>query len=133
MNQESSLLSEDEVIYAPVGRVLMPNPTFKVSEFLDALAQLISEQEAEWTEDCEGWFLDGLPCEALRFGNQGWQRGRVRIRLEFYPQAQKLLKEQAPRRAVRDARSPREEPYSRQEDIYGRTDDTYYREVEDNY
>ncbi|NJO20691.1 MAG: hypothetical protein HC838_12540, partial [Spirulinaceae cyanobacterium RM2_2_10] len=32
------------------------------------------------------WFSDGgVACEALRFGAHGWQRGRVRIQLEFHP------------------------------------------------
>ena len=133
MSLEPSLLNDDEVLYVSVGRVLMPNATFKVSEFLDALAQLISENEPEWSEDCEGWFLDGLPCEVLRFNNQGWQRGRVRLRLEFVPQQQKLLKE-SPRRPQRDDRpretyAPREEI---REDIYAR-DDVYYRGIDEDY
>jgi hypothetical protein len=78
-------LNNDEVLFVSVGRVLMANPTFKVGEFLDALAQAISEREADWPEENEGWFSDGLECEALRFSTQGWQRGRVRIRLEFAP------------------------------------------------
>jgi KGK domain len=76
-------LNDDEVLFVSLGRVLMANPTFKVGEFIDALAQAISDRENDWTEDNEGWFSDGLECEALRFNAQGWQRGRVRIRLEF--------------------------------------------------
>lgn len=79
-------LNDDEVLYVNFGRVLMTNPTFKVGEFLDALAQAISEREADWTDENEGWFSDGLECEALRFSSQGWQKGRVRIRLEFAPE-----------------------------------------------
>lgn len=78
-------LNNDEVLFVSVGRVLMANPTFKVGEFLDALAQAISDREEDWIEENEGWFSDGLECEALRFSSQGWQRGRVRIRLEFAP------------------------------------------------
>lgn len=78
-------LSDDEVLYVSLGRVLMSNPTFKVGEFLDALAQAISDREDDWTDENEGWFSDGLECEALRFNAQGWQRGRVRLRLEFAP------------------------------------------------
>lgn len=103
-NNQYGTLSEDEVLFVRVGRVLMSNPTFKVSEFLDALAQLISEQEGEWSEDQEGWFTErGAKCEVLRFGNQGWQRGRVRIRLEFCP-------EQSPK-LLRESRAPRDEGY----------------------
>lgn len=116
MDQGFSPLNDDEVLYVNRGRVLMPNPTFKVIELLDALAQLISETEADWTEDCEGWFTDGLPCEVLRFGNQGWQRGRVRLRVEFMPVNPKLLREAQPRRAREDR--PAREDYAQREDIY---------------
>lgn len=79
-------LDDDEVLYVTLGRVLMANPTFKVGEFLDALAQAISDRENDWADENEGWFSDGLECEALRFNGQGWQRGKVRIRLEFLPE-----------------------------------------------
>lgn len=112
MDQGFEPLGDDEVLYVRVGRVLMANPTFKSVEFLDALAQAVSEREEDWTEDCEAWFSFGLPCEVLRLGNQGWQRGRVRLRLEFCPDSQpKLLREDSYRRN-------REEIYVQREDIY---------------
>lgn len=113
MNGGFGILSEDEVLFVRAGRVLMSNPTFKTGEFLDALAQLISESEEEWSEDQEGWFSDrGARCEVLRFGNQGWQRGRVRIRLEFCPDN--------PPKLLRESRSPRESSRedAYQEDVY---------------
>jgi hypothetical protein len=85
MNEQFEPLDNDEVLFVSVGRVLMPNPTFKVGEFLDGLAQAVSDREGDWTDDNEGWFGDGLVCEALRFASKGWQRGRVRLRLEFCP------------------------------------------------
>jgi len=79
-------MNDDEVLFVDRGRVLMNNPTFKVSEFLDQLAQVVSDQSNDWSEDNEAWFEDGLECEALRFNSgTGWQRGKVRIRLEFAP------------------------------------------------
>ncbi|WAL58614.1 KGK domain-containing protein [Thermocoleostomius sinensis] len=103
-NENFVTLSDDEVMFVRAGRVLMSNPTFKVSEFLDALAQLVSDQEEDWSEEQEGWFSDrGTRCEVLRFGNQGWQRGRVRIRLEFCPEP--------PPKLLRESRSPREDIY----------------------
>jgi hypothetical protein len=104
---QSSLLNNDEVLYVRSGSVLMSNGTFKAREFLDALAQLVSEREDEWSDDQEGWFNErGLNCEALRFGNQGWQRGRVRIRMEFIPDdSPKLLREAPP---VQRERAPYE-------------------------
>ncbi len=106
-------LGDDEVLYVSFGRVLMANPTFKVGEFLDALAQAISDREEDWSDDHEGWFSDGLECEALRFNSQGWQRGRVRLRLEFSPDGPRP---QLPERRTSHRRSERSEP--RVDDIY---------------
>lgn len=143
-NNGFGVLSEDEVLFVRASRILMSNPTFKVSEFLDALAQLISEQEEMWSEEQEGWFTDrGATCEVLRFSNQGWQRGRIRIRLEFCPERPpKLLRESRTTRGedvyqqeetYRQNRPPRrsnrEEIY-RQEDIYRRQGSPYSREEE---
>jgi hypothetical protein len=145
MNGGFGILNEDEVLFVRAGRVLMSNPTFKVSEFLDALAQLISENEDEWSEDQEGWFGDrGARCEVLRLGNQGWQRGRVRVRLEFCPEQ--------PPKLLRESRTPREEVYSEdayrqekgrrrgsREDVYGRPspqwedDRPIYPEIDQGY
>lgn len=100
---EFRVLNNDEVLFVNAGRVLMNNPTFKVGEFLDALAQLVSDREPDWSDEQEDWFREGLDCEALRFGNQGWQRGRVRIRLEFCPAPPpKLLNEGRRERPMRE-------------------------------
>lgn len=146
MNNEVGLLRDDEVLFVRGGRILVSNPTFKVSELLDALAQLVSEQEGEWSEEQEGWFTErGARCEVLRFGNQGWQRGRVRIRLEFCPEASpKLLREsRAPREDVYRQGDPyRQEKAPRRgtrEDIYGRSggqwedDQPIYPEIDEEY
>lgn len=131
MEQEFGLLNDDEVLHVDAGRVLMTNPTFKVSEFLDALAQLVSEREIEWSDTHEGWFSNGLSCEALRFGNRGWQRGRVRVRLEFVPEPQpKLLREMVSDRSLPE--TPRQP--AKRDDIYSR-DDVFnvYPKPDENY
>jgi hypothetical protein len=144
MDIEYGLLNDDEVLFVRSGRILMANPTFKVSEFLDALAQLISEQEGEWSDEREGWFTErGQGCEVLRFGNQGWQRGRVRIRLEFCPERPpKLLRESPVTRedyreelSLREDYTPRRNrnnPYSRDNTWQGGSGEIY-PEVEDDY
>jgi len=144
MDRDFEPLNENEVLHVRRGRIVMENPTFRVSEFLDALAQAISEHEGVWSEDNEGWFEDGLDCEVLRLSSQGWQRGRVRIRLEFIPAAPpKLLKEASSRprpesrllespqarrsRPPRDGygEEPRRDRRPIREDIYS-SDDTIY-------
>ena len=143
MDREFEVLNGDEVVFVRSGRVLVPNPTFKVSELLDALAQLVSEQEDEWSEEQEGWFSNrGLACEVLRFNNPGWQRGRVRIRLEFAPERPKLLRESPP--LQEDTYQPKELFLRRsREDVYGRdpnpnkdwtnSDDVIDPDFDDNY
>lgn len=107
MNEPFEPLDADEVLYVPVGRVLMRNPTFKVGEFLDALAQAVSDLEEDWPEEKEGWFGGlGLNCEALRFSSGGWQRGRVRIRLEFSPDFSEPKALQGRREDVRKPEPP---------------------------
>ncbi|NJP11116.1 MAG: KGK domain-containing protein [Leptolyngbyaceae cyanobacterium RU_5_1] len=116
-------LNNDEVLFISVGRVLMANPTFKVGEFLDALAQAISDREDDWADENEGWFGDGLECEALRFNAQGWQRGRVRIRLEFSPEE--------PRGRLPERRSTNET--RRSEPSNSRFDDIYRLDLDQEY
>jgi hypothetical protein len=107
MDKEVTLLNDDEVLFLRAGRILMANPTFKVSEFLDSLAQMISDREEEWSDSKEGWFSEqGVRCEVLQFGNAGWQRGRVRLRIEFFPEAQEM----APRPKLLQETRRREEP-----------------------
>lgn len=143
MDIEYGLLNDDEVLFIQSGRILMANPTFKVSEFLDALAQLISEQEGEWSDEREGWFTDrGQGCEVLRFGNQGWQRGRVRIRLEFCPErSPKLLRESPVAReneyreelSLREDYSPRRNRNAPSRDSSRQGGGEIYPEIEEDY
>jgi KGK domain len=140
MDNDFGLLSNDEVLYVRSGSVLVPNATFKAREFLDALAQLVSEREDEWSDEQEGWFNErGLSCEVLRFGNQGWQKGRVRIRMEFIPEGPKMLKEAPP---PQRERAPYQDDIFKPRDSYQQGDrpnrgrDNYpeiYPEVDDEY
>ncbi len=40
----------------------------------------------EWTEGQEMWFRQGIDCKILKPGAKSWQRGKVRITLEFEPE-----------------------------------------------
>lgn len=133
MDEQFQPLNDNEVLFVSVGRVLMSNPTFKVGEFIDALAQAISDREDDWDDANEGWFGDGLECEALRFNSHGWQRGRVRIRLEFCADMEpgpKLLDS----RRSKDRRRPEETAEPRFEDAYrAERPDIYRPDKPDGY
>jgi len=76
------VLSVDESV-----QLLIGHRTFRVSELAEAIkAQLEHGLQGGWTQAKEGWFSEeGIPCEVLRFTAQGWQKGKVRINLEFCP------------------------------------------------
>lgn len=60
------------------------HPTFRVSDLIEkineALYYGISDEEKEQ-------FLDrkGILCEVLKSGAKGWQKGRIRLNIEFCP------------------------------------------------
>jgi KGK domain len=67
-------------------QVLTGHSTFRVGELSDALVGHLAQAIAEWNEEKNAWFSDqGIDCEALRFGSNGWQKGRIRLCLEFCP------------------------------------------------
>jgi len=71
-------------------QILLRQTTFRASEFAAALkAAILAKTQGSPAQ--ADWFSDrGVPCEALRFGARGWQRGRVRISLEFHPDSDEL-------------------------------------------
>ncbi|HEY9598850.1 MAG TPA: KGK domain-containing protein [Cyanophyceae cyanobacterium] len=76
------VLSVDESV-----QILIGHRTFRAGEFSDALKTQIEYGISGWTSDKDAWFSEeGIPCEVLRFSSKGWQKGKVRIRLEFCPQ-----------------------------------------------
>ena len=75
------VLSVDESV-----QILIGHRTFRVSELADAIKTQLEYGIQGWTQDKDAWFSEeGIPCEVLRFTAQGWQKGKVRINLEFCP------------------------------------------------
>lgn len=76
------VLSVDESV-----QILIGHRTFRAGEFSEALKTQIEYGISGWTSDKDAWFSEeGIACEVLRFSSRGWQKGKVRIRLEFCPQ-----------------------------------------------
>ncbi len=67
-------------------QILIGHHTFRVGEFAEAIKMQLEYAIQGWTQDKDAWFSqEGIPCEVLRFSAQGWQKGKVRINLEFCP------------------------------------------------
>jgi hypothetical protein len=67
-------------------QILIGHRTFRVGEFADAVKQQMQSIQG-WTKDKDAWFSEeGISCEVLRFTANGWQKGKVRLHLEFCPQ-----------------------------------------------
>jgi KGK domain len=77
-------------------QILNGHRTFRVGELSDAIKAQLASEIAGWTEDKNNLLdLEGVDCEALRFGANGWQKGRMRLCLEFCPDEPHAAAEQA--------------------------------------
>lgn len=67
-------------------QVLIGHSTFRVGELNEAIKHQLESTIDGWSEDKSAWFdPKGIDCEALRFGSAGWQKGRIRLCLQFCP------------------------------------------------
>jgi hypothetical protein len=81
-----SLESGEVVSIQHETQVLSGHRTFRSGELNDAIRSYVEQAIAGWSEEKNDWFTDrGIDCEALRFGSKGWQKGRIRLSLEFCP------------------------------------------------
>lgn len=88
MDNRFTPLEGDEVLSVDESvQILIGHRTFRVSELTNALKQqLIQHGIGGITPETEAWFdIQGVYCEALRFGANRWHKGRVRISIEFCP------------------------------------------------
>jgi KGK domain len=85
MNNKFKSLEWDEVISVQnSAKILIPHVTFKMSELLNALKDLIRRHEG-LTEPKAEWFFDGIECQVLTYGAKDWKKGKVRLTIEFCP------------------------------------------------
>ncbi|NEO88271.1 MAG: hypothetical protein F6J87_29040 [Spirulina sp. SIO3F2] len=87
MDNRFTPLEGDEVLSVDESvQILIGHRTFRASELTQALKQHLVAQGVQGITAQNDWFaLDGVSCEALRFGANRWLKGRVRISLEFCP------------------------------------------------
>jgi len=85
MSDTFEKLEREDVISVYSGQILVNNRTFTVSDFMAAMLILVKNQSG-WTEEKTNWFSEGTDCKILKPGAKSWQRGKVRISLEFEPE-----------------------------------------------
>lgn len=88
MDKQFTPLRNGEVISVnEIGQFLISHSTFRVEEFTSVLKEeIVKNKIGGGDQEKLVWFSeDGLSCEVLRFNAQGWQKGKVRISLEFCP------------------------------------------------
>ena len=85
-NQFEPLASGEVLSVNESAQILIGHRTFRVEELAEAIRIQLADQASGWTSDKNAWFSqEGISCEVLRFSARGWQKGKVRINLEFCP------------------------------------------------
>lgn len=101
MSNKFEPLKENEIVSLDIEaeklRILLTQPTYKVREFLKALSILIDTYDNtlqtyqtnniryKLTEAKADWFSEGVNCEVLKLDAKGWQKGKVKLAIEFCP------------------------------------------------
>lgn len=88
MDNQFQPLSGGEVLSIDhSAQFMIGHSTFRASEFVEILrSKMLEYGIGGLTQEKSAWFTErGIRCEVLRFGAGGWEKGRVRIHLEFAP------------------------------------------------
>lgn len=84
MNNKFERLEREDVVSVYSEQILVDNRTFMLNEFITALMPIVQKNSGTtWTEEKANWFTEGIDCKVLKPGAKSWQRGKVRISLEF--------------------------------------------------
>ena len=80
MEETNKMICADEVISInnEADTILINHPTYQASELLDRLGKHIDHHKKE------KWIDKGVPCKMLS-PNQNWQKGKIKICLQFIP------------------------------------------------
>ena len=97
MNNKFEPLMSDEVVSVEESKkILLAHPIFKFSELKQALTHLIKTYDPNaqrgWSDEKVKWFNEGVNVQVLRYGAPGWQKGRIRISVEFCPDEPEVQK-----------------------------------------
>jgi hypothetical protein len=71
-------LNDDDVVAMETSKCIVSIPTFIVKQFNEVLARVFPHSALGL------WLAQGVECQVLRPGGS-WQKGKVRLSLEFIP------------------------------------------------
>lgn len=102
MSNNFERLQSDEVLSVEDSwRIVINHPTFKTQELIQALLALLKNSDAVFQAGNPaikmGWSHQGVPAQVLRYGANGWQKGKVRISVEFCPDEPEVKKISTPK------------------------------------
>lgn len=86
MNNNFESLEHEDVVSVYTGQIFVTGRTFTVVEFITAMMQATKKQLGDLTDGRETWFGEGMECKILKPGAKSWQRGKIRLTLEFTPE-----------------------------------------------
>ncbi|MBD1939127.1 KGK domain-containing protein [Microcoleus sp. FACHB-68] len=101
-------LDREDVVSVFSGQILLNNRTFTISEFIASMLPIIRERTQNWTVEKDYWFGKGINCKILQPG-KNWQKGKVRITLEFCPETLEVEETPATEPAAGEESSPLDE------------------------
>ncbi|NES71079.1 MAG: hypothetical protein F6K24_40665, partial [Okeania sp. SIO2D1] len=76
-------LAQEDVVSIYGNEIFVKNRTFTVNEFLTEMKKAL---QAQLTDEKENWLTNGIDCKILKPGAKSWQRGKIKITLEFEPE-----------------------------------------------
>lgn len=87
-NQDDVIALKEESPHS----IIISHPMFKVGELVDAIHENVlgissGKLEENYYKPRKKWIDDGLDCEVLHIRGEGWQKGKIRIKvaIEFVP------------------------------------------------
>lgn len=97
MSNKFEPLHSDEVVSVDDDlKILVNHPTFKVKELKDVLIKMLKDYDMMFRDGKKDekvkWFANGINAQVLRYGANGWQKGKVRITVEFCPDEPEVQK-----------------------------------------
>ncbi|MGL4501135.1 MAG: KGK domain-containing protein [Planktothrix sp.] len=113
MDNNCQILDYDEVVQIeePL-RILSNDPTCKIGEVIAALMSLLKPAPPHnWKTPAQNPEQQGIQAQVLTYEAKGWQKGRIRIRIEFCPDEPEVEEIAAPQEpeSVNEPDSPLDE------------------------